>query len=175
MKNRKKQAFTLIELLVVVLIIGILAAVAVPQYQVAVKKANLAKYMDLVKAIKEAEDVYYLANGSYTNDLENFDITLPGGENCQIIKKTNTARYECGNIAYGVYNGPANAQAGDDTIRYVQVFEDYTGTSGITHQRGDILCFSRGEIARKACRTLGNGEESEGGSSWDYLYKIPAQ
>lgn len=72
-----RTGFTLIELLVVVLIIGILSAVAVPQYQTAVNKARFATVMPLVKALKEAEEVHYLANGSYTDDFSALDIALP--------------------------------------------------------------------------------------------------
>lgn len=74
-----KKGFTLIELLVVVLIIGILAAVAVPQYQRAVDKARYMKYVPLVNRLVDAMDLYYMANGSPTFDLRNLDVELPAG------------------------------------------------------------------------------------------------
>ena len=56
------KAFTLIELLVVVLIIGILAAVALPQYTKAVRKARIAEAKIILKKFTEAQDVYFLSN-----------------------------------------------------------------------------------------------------------------
>ena len=74
MKNKK--AFTLIELLVVVLIIGILAAIAVPQYQKAVKKSRAVEAISNLRALMNAQEIFHLANGTYTTNLDNLDIKL---------------------------------------------------------------------------------------------------
>jgi len=71
-----KKAFTLIELLVVVLIIGILAAVALPQYQKAVVKARCTQAIITLKAITDAQERFALANDEYTDDLGDLDILV---------------------------------------------------------------------------------------------------
>ncbi len=72
----RARAFTLIELLVVVLIIGILSAIALPQYQVAVLKSRYVAAKMMGASLVEAEEVFYLANGEYTEDLEQLDIEV---------------------------------------------------------------------------------------------------
>jgi len=67
---------TLIELLVVVLIIGILAAIALPQYQKVLDKARIVKLMPLIDAIMKSQEMYFITNGKYAVDLSNLDIEV---------------------------------------------------------------------------------------------------
>mgnify|MGYP004561031551 CR=1 FL=1 len=68
--------FTLIELLVVVLIIGILAAIAVPQYEKTVEKSRISALFPMAKAVQNAQEMYFMANGSYSNDMSSLDIDV---------------------------------------------------------------------------------------------------
>ena len=77
-KRGAHQGFTLIELLVVVLIIGILAAVVVPQYKKAVEKSRIAEALIITKALAQAEQTYYLANGDYSHNMSLLDLDIPG-------------------------------------------------------------------------------------------------
>ena len=69
--------FTLIELLVVVLIIGILAAVAVPQYQKAVEKARASEAFPLLKSVYQAAQTYRMANGDWPTKFDELSVEIP--------------------------------------------------------------------------------------------------
>src|ERR1044071_7231206 len=76
---RNQKGFTLIELLVVVLIIGILAAIAVPQYFKVVEKGKFAESMQWINGLKGAQERYLAKNGAYFNGTitgSSFDANL---------------------------------------------------------------------------------------------------
>ncbi len=64
-------------MLVVVLIIGIIAAIALPQYQLAVLKTRYTQLMIMGDALHKAQDAYYLAHGKYSLKINDLDITVP--------------------------------------------------------------------------------------------------
>ena len=77
MKNNKK-GFTLIELLVVVLILGILAAMAMPQYFKAVERSRMSEAVSLLGSIASAQQRKYLQINKYAEDYRGLDVAPAG-------------------------------------------------------------------------------------------------
>ena len=127
-----KKAFTLIELLVVVLIIGILAAVALPQYQTAVNKSRYAGLMPLAKSVKDAEEAQLMATGKYTSKLEDLSVQVPG------TIDDNTATTD--HVTIELYNGEGDYDfvKATDTRNPANTFVMYFAKSG--NFKGEIHC-----------------------------------
>ena len=161
-----KQAFTLIELLVVVLIIGILAAVALPQYQAAVDKTKVMGALQLGRSVKMAEEAYYLANGKYTTNQEELDLSFSDGTGNSFTKNgwAFTLQQGSSGIPWSVY-------VSNDTIGVLLII-------GYDHDRdwaGGAACYavlSKGERGKKACRSL-TGRAEPTGKQEPYYWVYP--
>ena len=71
------QGFTLIELLVVVLIIGILSAVALPQYQTAVERSRATEALTQMSAIAGAMERYHAQHEAWPTTFNQLDVDIP--------------------------------------------------------------------------------------------------
>lgn len=148
------------ELLVVVLIIGILASVVVPQYEVAVGKTRYTEMRVWGERIKRAVELDFLANGRATSQsadfsscrpLQDLDLEIPGGaefknnNSISITSKITASRYSYSNC------GILLTSYIPEQIQYIQVYNP-TVKDGVWEQ---AECRAYGPIGRKVCKSLG--------------------
>ena len=157
------KGFTLIELLVVVLIIGILSAVALPQYTKAVEKSRATEAITLLGSLANAEEIYKMSTGSYTGDLSLLDIQLPGVTSTS-VNTINTKNFKL------TITDPATVAGTSSTFSAVaERANNGTLTSGDNQYAITLSITAAGVISRKCtsakggttvnaiCKSIANG------------------
>jgi len=153
---QNQQAFTLIELLVVVLIIGILAAVALPQYQKSVEKSRATQALTLLKSIQQAAHAYYLANGDYARSFDELAVEIPW---------TGTTKWRDDNTTQDTRSNEDwslqlyQEENFSPTVRIGRLQGPYAGAGfSLNIVSGKLICIELTGCAAHAPFSKGNGE-----------------
>ena len=169
-----KKGFTLVELLVVVLIIGILSAVALPQYQKAVMKSRYVQLKVLAHAIANAQEVYYMANGQYAVRFDDLDVNTPAFTSETTSDTSNTREFDWGKCWLTAGETVTDPRVGCAYTKIKMAYYVYQ-QKGAASRAGIRRCRADNQIANsiqnqicKAETGAASGEEADNVTYWNY-------
>lgn len=166
------KGFTLVELLVVVLIIGVLVALAVPEYMKAVERSRLLETVTLLDSIAKAQRRKYMQINRFADDFTGLDVLPNGATGSSFYTKGDSTTGENGNgfkieLNKGTSYNTGYAQAtrhvanGDSPYSYV-ITRLYAGTYTTCSSDslgGQSLCADFCGIEKAVSACCSNGSE----------------
>ena len=109
-----------------VLIIGILAAIALPQYKKSVEKARFVEPREWTRRIYEAEKAFYLANGTWGHDMQALPVDFPPGTQYSMNESFGSAQLPNGGLKFSFNKNNNSIQYNYKNVLFTLYLEDGT-------------------------------------------------